>query len=291
MKEKTHRRKRLQATSGYNAIRFAAACCRVSKRDITAGGVSSSAKNVCMFRLIDAFPALRLLPNRLEDGEIVLFAASPERNGQGSEQYEILLQTDEKKRADGYLFDHLRRDFVFGRALLRLLLHHYTGVPAGKILFSYDEYGKPALLDEKGQSKISFSVSNTRGMLLIALASRGKIGVDLEHVRSAGDSRNMALYCLSAAELAAYETSTQDVDNVFFHYWCRKEAYLKAKGTGLVDNLPDIDTSAAEVSDEGCASGFLCRSLSLFPGYYSALCYEAAMHPLTALRYFFLQET
>ena len=67
----------------------------------------------------------------------------------------------------------------------------------------------------------------------------------------------------------------------FLASWTRKEAYLKAVGTGLVDNLCQIDTSQDEVRVSGVPTGYFCCPLSVGRGFRAAF---ASRDPLEVVR-------
>jgi phosphopantetheinyl transferase len=182
-------------------------------------------------------------------------------------RYESVLHEEERKRSAAYCFDHLRRDFIIGRVLLRTLLGHFMKIHPKNIVFSYGKYGKPHVLNKTGQPGLFFSVSNTTGMLVIALTADETVGVDMEQFDKANVERGLLEHSLSPLELACCDKTEGQGSKPFFHYWCRKEAYLKAIGSGLTDNLPAIDTSGLEVLITGRATGFLCHSFLPFPGY------------------------
>ncbi len=219
------------------------------------------------------------LPEKLEKGVATIVTARQgeyltEISDAEFSRYESLLDETERQRASAYRFEHLRKDFVFGRALLRTLLSRYVDDRPHDILFSYGKHGKPCLHDKYGRTGPSFSVSNTTGMLAIALTATGRIGIDMEHIDARKTGRDLAEHSLASNELAEYDAAGKDGPRLFFHYWCRKEAYLKAEGCGLIDNLSSIDVNGHVVRHTGRETGFLCHSLDPFPGYCMAFAHE-----------------
>jgi 4'-phosphopantetheinyl transferase len=68
-------------------------------------------------------------------------------------------------------------------------------------------------------------------------------GIDIEKIRPSGPFRVIADIHYHKAE---QETAKDDTG--FFTTWTRKEAILKAIGTGLVSNLIDLDTTHEQVT-------------------------------------------
>jgi len=151
-----------------------------------------------------------------------------------------LLAEDEVAKAGRYRFEAPRQTYVAGRAALRRLLGRYLGAGPETLRFRYGEQGKPEL--EGG--KLAFNVSHSGGWALIAVATRGRLGVDLERVRPVHDMDGIAQTCFSEAELVSYHaTAPEERQRVFFDGWTRKEAFIKALGGGLAVPLKSFTVS------------------------------------------------
>lgn len=98
----------------------------------------------------------------------------------------------------------------------------------------------------------SWSVSHTRGMALLAVASDGRpVGVDVEAVRSVPPGARRAL---TAAEAAAVGSDP----SAFFACWTRKEAVVKAR-RGLLLQVERVEV------DPHTASPFRVDELWVVP--------------------------
>ncbi len=129
-----------------------------------------------------------------------------------------------------------RRRFVAARALLRQLLASYLGSEAGTVAFSYGTHGKPRLAGRAGG--LHFNLSHAGSRALFAFGGN-RVGVDLEVIRPLRDPDAVAKRFFSEREtqmLAALHPSTRQ--RAFFACWTRKEAYVKALGTGIANTLP-----------------------------------------------------
>jgi len=72
-----------------------------------------------------------------------------------------LLSTDERDRAERFVFDRDRRHFVVCRGALRVALGAYLQCDPMSVRFQYGPYGKPSLASE---SDVVFNVSHASRM-------------------------------------------------------------------------------------------------------------------------------
>ena len=104
--------------------------------------------------------------------------------------------------------------------------------------FGYDEHGKPFMQNASGEriEGVDFSISHCKNAIAVALSDR-PIGVDVERFRHSEDS---LLERTMNPEEQAEVRAAADPAEAFTRLWTRKEAVLKLRGTGLVDNLHDV---------------------------------------------------
>ncbi|MEU6260329.1 4'-phosphopantetheinyl transferase superfamily protein [Streptomyces sp. NPDC047043] len=136
--------------------------------------------------------------------------------------------------------------FVRGRTLVRELLGELLGtepqsVPLGRAPCPDCgdlEHGPPALLTPGTAPRIS--LSHTAGYGILAVAGF-PVGVDLEE-RRALDLDTVGGKALTPRERAVFTAAPPgDRSPLFFRCWTRKEAVLKAVGTGIVGPLDELD--------------------------------------------------
>lgn len=125
-----------------------------------------------------------------------------------------------------------RAQFVLARATLRLLLARMAGdgTEPRDLRFRYGPQGKPYL-----PGGPSFNVSHSGDVLVVAIAEKGRVGVDVERVRPVRRMARVAARRFAPAErawMAATGDGASD-DEAFFRVWTRKEAFAKALGRGL----------------------------------------------------------
>ncbi len=105
-------------------------------------------------------------------------------------------------------------------------------------LVRYGAYGKPYL--EGGPF---FSISHCKTAVAVAIDEENEIGIDIESIRHADDA--LIQRTMNEQEQQLIRTS-QEPDRVFTTFWTQKEAVLKARGTGLIDELPLVLSSLSE---------------------------------------------
>jgi 4'-phosphopantetheinyl transferase len=122
-----------------------------------------------------------------------------------------------------------RRQFVATRAILRTLLGERLEVPAAEVMLRKSENGK--LFVSGG---VLFNVAHSKGLAVFAFTHNLEVGVDVELLRPLADLGGVVELTLAPSEAADLE-SVPAVDRAaaFFACWTRKEAYLKASGSGL----------------------------------------------------------
>ncbi len=151
------------------------------------------------------------------------------------------ISPDEMERAARFRFPIHRTRFISCRSALRRILAGYVDVPPQEIRFEYGPQGKPTLA---GNSVLEFSVTHTADRAMIAVAAGCAAGIDLERIRPMKDAGGMAKLIFSTRELAEWEcVDPLRREQAFFQGWTRKEAYVKALGTGLSAPLREFDVA------------------------------------------------
>jgi 4'-phosphopantetheinyl transferase len=157
-----------------------------------------------------------------------------------------LLASEEAATADRFHFEADSRHFVVARACLRKLLGGYLVIDPNEVHFSYSEYGKPSLAKSINERQLSFNLAHSGSMALYALTLKRRIGIDLEYVRSAVPDYQIARKYFSPSEVERLEQLPRSsLRRGFFNCWTRKEALVKAIGTGLSLPLNQFDVTLA----------------------------------------------
>lgn len=149
------------------------------------------------------------------------------------------LSEDERERAARFVFARDRDRYVVGRGRLRRILSERCDVPPGKIRFSYGAHGKPAIAGGP-----NFNLSHSGGWAALALCAGNKVelGLDIEVHRPIDES--VVEHYFSATERIALDGLAVDLrETGFFRCWTRKEAVLKAIGSGMALPLDAFDVT------------------------------------------------
>ena len=144
------------------------------------------------------------------------------------------LSPDEQQRAGRLHSETDRLRFTVAHGLLRHVLGRYLQVDPVTLAFTTGIGGKPALGGVHGQSGLQFNVSHSGDWVVIAIARDMQLGIDIEQIRPAFRTSDIARRYFSAAENAALAALPEALQGrAFFEAWTRKEAYVKARGAGL----------------------------------------------------------
>src|SRR5206468_8457827 len=109
------------------------------------------------------------------------------------------LTPDERRRGARVNFVRDRQRFIIARGVLRHLLGRYLQTQPDRIRFVYNAFGKPDVSPEFG-NRLTFNLSHSAGLALIAIAADANVGVDLEYIRGQPDYADIARHSSSAAE-------------------------------------------------------------------------------------------
>jgi 4'-phosphopantetheinyl transferase len=167
--------------------------------------------------------------------------------GSGTVQYlESLLSTQELNRADRFALDRERRRFIVARATLRRMLGQRLQIRPEKIELAYRTRGKPALAPSLANSGLRFNVSHHGEFAVYAFALGHEVGIDVEEIRDIPDADGIVGLVFSQREREMYDAlDAPDKPRGFFNCWTRKEAFIKALGTGLSYPLDSFAVSLA----------------------------------------------
>ena len=155
-----------------------------------------------------------------------------------------VLDEDERQRAGRFHFETHRRRFVLARGFLRELLARYLHTEPAAVSFSYGAYGKPALSNE--HESLRFNASHSHELAVYAFVQAHEIGVDVEYVKKDFETDDIATHFFSPVEVETLRALPEaEKAAAFFRCWTRKEAYIKAIGSGLSHPLDEFDVTFA----------------------------------------------
>jgi 4'-phosphopantetheinyl transferase len=182
----------------------------------------------------------------LDLGEIHVWRVSLAQTESCLQSLQQTLSTDERAKADRFVFPKDRSQFIVSRGALRAILSRYLNISSHIWRFDYNPYGKPSLIVAQGGNTLRFNVSHSRGMALIAITKNRDIGVDIEGINPNFSCLEIAEKFFSPLENSVLRSLPEHLQpTAFFTCWTRKEAYIKAVGKGLSIPLNQFDVSLA----------------------------------------------
>ena len=215
-----------------------------------------------------------------------------------SDSDRALLDADETAKAERIIIESKRRQSYRARAELRRVLALYLDAEAEALQFRYGEHGKPALVPrlDGAPAPLCFNLTHSGTVGLIGVIFERpelELGVDVEEARPGREFASIAESFFSRAEVEAFrELHASEHRAAFYRAWTRKEAYLKAIGTGLsfrstgftIDfdhrRPPRVLATTREGDDP---ERWRMVDLACDPGYAAAACWDGEA---LALRYF-----
>lgn len=147
------------------------------------------------------------------------------------------LSGEERSRADRMRIAACRERFVAARGQMREILAAYLTSSPGSLEFTYGPHGKPSLAGEAA-AILHFNLSHSGDLALIAINRECPIGVDIERAKPGRPFQRLSERFFSGIESSILCSLPQEEqESAFYACWTRKEAYLKAIGTGLATPL------------------------------------------------------
>lgn len=190
------------------------------------------------------------------------------------------LSPAELARAGRFHFERDRRRFLRARRALRAIVADYLGTVPGAIEFQYGGQGKPRVAVAP---PLYFNLSHSQALALLAMTRLGEIGVDVEWIRPI--ELEIADRYFAPAEVAALRAlPAAEQTAAFFRCWTRKEAYIKARGEGVLLPLDGFEVSLAPGDpaallrvreDDAEAQRWQFEHLEPAPGYVGAMALRA----------------
>ncbi|MFI6338860.1 4'-phosphopantetheinyl transferase family protein [Streptomyces sp. NPDC050535] len=201
----------------------------------------------------------------------------------------ISLSPEERARAHGFMDPSEAGHYVYAHAAVRRIIAELLHCSAEAIRFGRERcpgcgdgvHGRPRIVAPP--AALGFNHSRSRATWLLAVAPQGqRVGADIEEIRPLNAFQGLIDTCLTPEERIYV---TEDTDPMrrrrrFYRCWVRKEAVLKAVGTGLAGGLSRLDVKPYEpgpavITVDGPGNGrFLLHDVPLSPGLAAAVAEE-----------------
>lgn len=193
-------------------------------------------------------------------------------------QHDIwFLSKEELNKSLAFKSNKDRERYMVGKIYLRKILSKYLKIPPDWLKFKYNEFNKP-FLDEYPEFK--FNISYSRDYVLIALDKRFELGVDIVYM----ENKNY-LYYLNRNKMTDNEigfiTQSETPKELFYRFWTRKEALLKAVGIGFLVDLKEISCceglNLVSSNLSSFTSSWIIRSFNLEENYSVSFAHDEAI--------------
>ena len=150
-----------------------------------------------------------------------------------------------------------RQLFIAGKLLLKEALYRSGREYLSLYDLKYNSHKRPYF-----DADIDFNISHSGNAAVCCLTDKGHIGIDIELVRDI----HLADYpdYFSENEWTYIDKYPGKFDG-FYNLWTRKEAVLKAIGTGFHTPLSEVDVATDQVSYQGIV--YFIRALDILPNY------------------------
>ena len=195
-----------------------------------------------------------------------------------------LISPDERERAARFKFERDRRRYLVAHLALHEILRCYLPGAAPGLSFDLGANGKPKLPQPLNPSGIEFNLSHSNEMALLAVCHQREVGVDIEFVKEQFEFQEVAERFFTATEVAALRGLPPDLQRqAFFKCWTSKEAFLKAKGTGLSGELDEVKislTADQRVQIAADVAGWSLTELNPVDGYQAAFVIDGEPLPV-----------
>ena len=141
----------------------------------------------------------------------------------------------EKQCVERFVFDRHRNQYIIAHGLLRVALSKFVpDVNPRDWCFVTNQYGRPFVVAPAIAQAVYFSLSHTGGCVACVVSGCEAVGVDVEEICA-----QQSLWATANSNFSSEEIDTllalepaEAIDR-FFDYWTLKEAYLKARSTGI----------------------------------------------------------
>lgn len=148
------------------------------------------------------------------------------------DQFFVSLNQQERDQALRYYQLKDQQRYIIQHGIMRLLLAQFTGQEPSQLQFSCNATKKPYLVDKP----CYFNLSHSGDEFLLSVGMQ-EMGVDIEYINPQFAYADIASHYFSKEE-EVFINNSSNTTEAFFLLWTRKEALLKAYGTGIDEDLP-----------------------------------------------------
>jgi|GEM_PF-999557 4'-phosphopantetheinyl transferase len=145
------------------------------------------------------------------------------------------LSKEEIAKSRRFRFYQDRTSYIVVHGLLRWILGRHLGIPPKSVEFTYGLSGKPSITGYS--SKMFFNLSHSSGVSVLAFDPEHEIGADVEKIAEDFEYEPIIDMFFTRKERQYIQILKELSRRRFYELWTRKEAFLKATGTGITKDL------------------------------------------------------
>jgi len=152
------------------------------------------------------------------------------------------IQLEEKERIGRFVFKRDAKRSIIGQLMIKKFISEATQLPWSQIKTKRDQNNKPVI---EGLN-LNFNVSHDGDLIVLAGEENNIVGIDVMKNCYKGRKSLKEFFRLMHRNFHINEWSYIDKGtdiqktNSFYRFWCLKESYVKAIGTGLTIDLKKI---------------------------------------------------
>ncbi|MEE2961283.1 MAG: 4'-phosphopantetheinyl transferase superfamily protein [Myxococcota bacterium] len=157
------------------------------------------------------------------------------------------LHSGDWEYASKYHFERDRSLSIASRLILYQTLQEILGEDVWDIQLVQSQ-GKPVLTGSAIPVDLDVNISHTPGLVACVVGYGNNVGIDVEDTSRSLNIDDIAkrLYHPNELQQLHWATTDKQKKQLFFKIWTRKEAFVKALGVGIVDDLTKHDTLVAQ---------------------------------------------
>ena len=149
-----------------------------------------------------------------------------------AEVQRMLPLVDEQRRNEALSYKHLFGQFACLKSWL-MLKELLKPMEINNMEMCFNEHGKPFLVRH---TNVYFNLSHCKNGIAVAV-DFAPVGIDIESFRK--DNISLVRKTMNPAEAEWIRTSSDPIET-FTQFWTKKEAVVKLRGTGIIDDLHHV---------------------------------------------------
>jgi 4'-phosphopantetheinyl transferase len=149
-----------------------------------------------------------------------------------AEVQRMLPLVNEQRRSEALRYKHLFGQFACLKSWL-MLKELLKPLGINDLKMDFNEHGKPFLVHHP---EVYFNLSHCKNGIA-AVIDFSPVGIDIESFRK--DNLSLVRKTMNPAEAEWIRTSSDPVE-AFTQFWTKKEAVVKFRGTGIIDDLHHV---------------------------------------------------